>query len=73
MTELLKEAFWRAAQLSEEQQDAVASLILAELESERKWDEAFVGSQAPLAQLAAEAIADDDAGLARPLLPDDEA
>ena len=53
-----------------EEQDAVASLILEEIESEKRWDELFVGSQEQLAQLAGQAIADYKAGKTKPLDPE---
>ena len=44
MTKLLERAVAEAAQLPEEQQDAVAAQLLADLESERAWDRAFTGT-----------------------------
>lgn len=48
------------------EQDAVGAWILAELESERPWDELFARSSDLLAELAAEAIREDEAGLTEP-------
>ena len=45
MTQLLEQAFSEAQKLSESDQDAIASLILDELEDERRWDSAFASSQ----------------------------
>ena len=70
MTELLQKAFDRAATLPPEEQDAFGALFLSELESERRWDELFARSPGLLERLAAEAIAEDDAGLTEPLDPD---
>ncbi len=70
MTELLKKAFRAASRLPSEQQDAVATMLLAELESERQWDDAFARSQDFLATLADEAIAEDAAGKTEPLVTD---
>jgi len=70
MTELLEKAFREAAKLSPEEQDALASLLLAELESERRWEESFEGSQEALAELADQALRDDDAGRTEELVPD---
>ena len=39
MTELLQWAFDRASELPESQQDEFARFLLAELDSERRWDE----------------------------------
>lgn len=41
MTKLLERAVAEAARLPEEQQDAVAVRLLADLEAERAWDRAF--------------------------------
>jgi hypothetical protein len=62
MTELLKKAFDEAAQLPEDQQDAIASLLLEELKSDRAWGQAFDRSQDVLEKLANEAIRDHKAG-----------
>jgi hypothetical protein len=58
MTRLLEQAFQKASALSESEQDALAAVLLAELEDEQRWDEAFSGSQDLLAQMAAEARAE---------------
>ncbi len=62
MTELLKEAMRRVSELPDEQQDAVAALVLAELESEARWDDAFAGSQDLLESLVSEATSLDKKG-----------
>ncbi|HXM33106.1 MAG TPA: hypothetical protein VN921_05580 [Chthoniobacterales bacterium] len=56
MTQLLERAFKAASKLPDPEQDAVASFLLAELESERRWTEAFATSQHELATLADEAL-----------------
>lgn len=56
MTQLLERAFAEVAKLPAEQQNAMASLLLAELESERRWSESFAASQNQLATLAGEAL-----------------
>ena len=71
MTELLKKAFERASKLPPKDQDAVAALVLAELEAEARWDQAFAGSQDALKRLADDAIGDFRAGRTEPLDPDD--
>jgi hypothetical protein len=53
MTQLLEQAIGEARKLSESQQDSIAALILEELADERRWDEAFAGSQDQLSRLAA--------------------
>lgn len=67
MTELLKKAFDAISALPPERQNAVAKMILAELEDEKRWDEAFAGSQDKLAAMADEAIAEHRAGKTRPM------
>ncbi len=53
MTELLEQAIARVKQLPETEQDAIAALILEELEDEARWDRAFAKSHDTLAKLAA--------------------
>ena len=67
MTSLLKKAFDAASSLPTDRQDAIARLVLAEIEDEKRWDEAFAGSQDKLADMAAEAIAEHKAGKTRPM------
>ena len=59
MTELLQSAFDRASELPEEQQDSFARFILAELDSERRWQELFARPESDdfLARLADDALA----------------
>lgn len=54
MTDMLEKAVAQARQLSEKQQDAIASFILDEIEDEARWDAAFAGSPDVLERLAAE-------------------
>ncbi|HEX8071873.1 MAG TPA: hypothetical protein VF546_18135 [Pyrinomonadaceae bacterium] len=56
MTELLEKAFAEAAKLPPEEQDALAAQLLAELQAERRWTEAFARSQDELGRLADEAL-----------------
>ena len=65
MTEMLEKAISQMKQLPETDQDAMAHLILAELESERRWDASFAHPKSPLLleKLLAEAEAEDEAGL----------
>jgi hypothetical protein len=65
MTTLLKKAFDAASSLPPERQDVIARLVLAEIEDEKRWDEAFAASQDKLADMAAEAIAEHKAGKTR--------
>lgn len=50
MTQLLEKALHEVSKLPPEKQEAIASVILEELEDERRWDEAFAASQDKLAQ-----------------------
>ncbi len=63
MTKLLEQAIARVKQLPETEQDAIAALILEELEDEARWDKAFAQSHDVLAELAGAALAEDQAGL----------
>ena len=67
MTNILQQALTKLSQLPENQQEAIAYLILAEIEDEKKWAENFANSQDQLAQLADEAIAEFKEGKTRPL------
>lgn len=71
MTNLLKEAFEKASELPPEEQDAVARLLLAELEDEARWAETFARSQDALARMAGEAREEYLAGETEILDPDD--
>ena len=56
MTKLLKKAFKRASELSEAEQDALAKLILAEIEAEKVWDRLFASSAHVLEKMAEDAM-----------------
>ena len=62
---MLEKAISEVQQLSETDQDAIAQLILEELEDERRWDAAFAHPKSPalLEKMLAEAEAEDEAGL----------
>lgn len=62
MTELLEQAIAKLKTLPVDEQNAIASIILEELEDERRWDEAFTRSPDILALLAAEAMTEYHAG-----------
>jgi len=70
MTKLLEEAFAEASKLPEQEQDALAAVILEELVSERRWDRAFAESADLLAQLADQALAEHQAGKTQVLDPE---
>ncbi len=67
MTKVIEEALTKLSQLPENQQEAIAYLILAEIEDEKKWAENFANSQDQLAKLAEEAIAEFKQGKTKPL------
>ncbi|NEQ75358.1 MAG: hypothetical protein F6K24_46135 [Okeania sp. SIO2D1] len=67
MTNVLEQALTKLSQLPENQQEAIAYLILAEIEDEKRWAENFANSQDQLAQLAEEAIAEFKQGKTKPL------
>ena len=52
MTKLLEKAFKQASKLSESSQDAIAAVVLEELEDEKKWEISFSNSQKSLSELA---------------------
>jgi hypothetical protein len=56
MTKLLNEAFARAAELDDEEQDAFARWLLNELKDERRWKELLSSEPDALAALADEAL-----------------
>ncbi|MGI8552145.1 MAG: hypothetical protein ACR2PL_15385 [Dehalococcoidia bacterium] len=70
MTALLEKAFAEASRLPTADQEALAAWILAELASERRWQEAFSSSAVPLVDLADEALAAHQARQTQPLNPD---
>ena len=69
LTPSLEQAIARAATLPPQEQDALAALIVAEIQDEQRWDELFLDSRSPilLERLAAEAVAEDEAGITEPL------
>ncbi len=69
MTELLKKAFEAASRLSEEEQNAVAEWLLAELSSEERWEARFAETQDALSVLAREALDEHERGETRDLDP----
>jgi hypothetical protein len=71
MGQLLQRAVAEASKLPEAEQEAVGAWLLAELESERRWDDLFARSHDMLLEMAAEAIREDEAGLTEPLDPNE--
>lgn len=70
MTRSLQDVFAMAARLTPEQQDALAALILAELEAEPQWQAALHRTPGELGRLAREAVEEYRAGRTEPLDPD---
>jgi len=71
MTQLLQKAFAEVSRLPEDEQDAIAAIVLAELSSERRWNELFEKSQDVLVELAEEALAEHRTGKTKRLDPDE--
>lgn len=69
MTELLEQAIEHLRILDADKQDAIATLIMEELEDEARWDAAFASSHNLLADLAAEAMAESNASQTQVLNP----
>ena len=70
MSKVLQQALMELTKLPEAEQDAAGAWILAELESERRWDDLFARSPDLLAEMAEAAIREDEAGLTEPLDPE---
>ncbi len=64
MIDALKQAFDYAAQQSEEEQAALADLIMKTIDGDARWEELFADPLTPelLDMLAAESLAEDQAG-----------
>ena len=60
MTSLLEKAFEVASKLPTLEQNILARTLLDEIKSEKRWDELFAESEDILAQLAAEALREED-------------
>lgn len=71
MTELLRKAFEEASKLPPGDQDALASVLLAELDGERRWESTLEETHEKLVGLADAALAEHRAGRTQPLDPDD--
>jgi hypothetical protein len=70
MTQMLEQAIRAAQALPDAEQDAIAAAILAEMEDERAWSNAFARSHDVLAELAREALEEHRAGRTLPLDPE---
>jgi len=67
MSTLLEEAIRRVEALPKEDQDAIASQILASLEDEARWRLRFAEKRDVIARMAREAIEEDERGETRSL------
>ena len=70
MTKLLEDAIAKLRLMPDDEQDAIAQLVLDEIESERRWDELFAKSPEKLRKLADHAWAEHEAGGSGELEPD---
>ena len=70
MTKLLEQVMAKVRELPEAEQDAIAQIVLDEIESERRWDELFAKSPEKLQKLADQAWAEHEAGQSEELDPD---
>jgi hypothetical protein len=70
VTDLLKKAFDTASKLPEDEQDAVAEWLLAELASEEGWEGRFARTQDALSTLAHEALDEHERGETEDLDPE---
>jgi hypothetical protein len=55
---LMQQVMAELATLADEEQEAFAAILLAEIKSERRWEESFARSQELLAKLANDALAE---------------
>ena len=64
MSQLMEQALEKARQLPEHDQEAIAAIILQEIESEQRWNELFARPESAdlLARMAEEALAEAKAG-----------
>ena len=66
MTQLLEKAISAVSKLPENDQDALAAILLDEIASEQRWSGLFAQSQGALEKLAAEALAEHASGKTTP-------
>jgi hypothetical protein len=62
MTKSLERAIAEAKKLPSDQQEALAAIILEEIQDEEQWDHSFARSQSQLSRLAEKARQDIQAG-----------
>ena len=62
MTRLLERAISEIRKLPSDEQDAIAAVLMAELQSERRWERAFDATAEQLSRLADEALGENREG-----------
>lgn len=67
---MLEHAVEKVRKLPDAEQDAIAAVILEEMQDEVRWEKAFAKSRDALAKLAAEAMEEDRKGKTKELDPD---
>ena len=67
MTKALQKAFDAASRLPDQDQDALAAAIVAELAADARWEAALAATPDALGQLADEALAEHRSGRSKPL------
>ena len=70
MTHLLERAISEIRKLPSDEQDAIAAVLMAELESERRWERAIDATAEQLSSLADGALDEDREGKTEPVDPD---
>ncbi len=65
MTALLEKVMDRVSVLPAKKQNAIAHLLLAEMDAEVQWDKSFKSSQPELAELAGDALTEHRRGKTR--------
>ena len=70
MTKLLEDAIAKVRQMPADEQDAIARIVLDEIESERRWEALFAKSPEKLRGVADRAWAEHEAGRREELAPD---
>jgi hypothetical protein len=70
MSKLLDEAFAAAKKLPIDEQEAIATWLLAEIDANRRWDELFAQPSDVIERMADQALEDHRRGNTRPLDPD---
>jgi hypothetical protein len=69
MSQLMQQAFEKVRRMPDRDQEAIASIILQEIESEQRWDALFARPESAdaLSRMADEALAEAKAGRAKKL------